>query len=141
MRRCGFGLVVAAVLLIAGVRAEAQVVIIASPDLKIESISKEDLRNLFTGASQTVRHTSHVSPVLLTWNSPTHYEFLETYLGEKAGDFRADWVSLLFAGKQRLPPTLATEADVVDYVMHHPATIGYIREATSHHGVLVLTIK
>jgi len=141
MRKPAFALLLAAVLSISVIPAHAQVVIIASPDMKIESISRQDLRDLFTGASQNLSHGSHVSPVLLTWTSPTHNQFLQTYIGEKAGDFRAEWISQLFAGKQRLPTTLATEADVVDYVFHHPTTIGYIAQTTRHPGVNVLTIK
>jgi len=121
-------------------RAHAQMVIIASPELKIDSVSKDDVRNIFTGATSDLRSGAHLKPVLLK-KGPAQDEFLSIFIGVKEAQFRSDWFSLLFAGKSYLPPTLDLETDVIDFVAHHPTAIGYIHKATPHPGVVVLTVK
>ena len=120
--------------------ARTQVVIIASPELKINSISKSDVHEIFTGATADLRSGAHVKPVLLK-KGPVQDEFLSTFIGVTENQFRSDWVSLLFAGKMYLPPTLDLETGVIDFVAHHPTAIGYIHKATPHKGVVVLTVK
>jgi hypothetical protein len=122
------------------IHSQAQMVIIASPELKIDSISKEEARDIFTGVSADLRSGTRIKPVLLK-KGPAHDEFLSTFIGVKATQFRSDWMGLLFAGKMLLPPTLDSEADVVDYVAHHPTSLGYIHRATPHKNVVILTVR
>jgi hypothetical protein len=125
---------------LSAIHAHAQMVIIASPELKIDSISKEEIHDIFTGVSADLRSGTRIKPVLLK-KGPAHDEFLSTFIGVKAAQFRPDWMGLLFAGKMLLPPTLDSEAEVVDYVGHHPASLGYIHKATPHKNVVILTVR
>ena len=118
--------------------SSAQVVIIANANMKVESISKDDVRDIFTGASTSLRFGPHARPVLLN-KGKVHEEFMSTYLlGMKDAEFRSGWRGLMFAGKMVLPPSFETEGEVVDYVAHHPFTLGYIHAKTPHDGVKVL---
>ena len=123
-----------------GARSQAQMVIIANADLKIESISRPEVRDIFTGASATMRSGTRVKPILLK-RGAAHDEFLAAYIGEKDSEFRSDWMSLLFAGKMFMPPSLDSEADVVEYVAKHSSAIGYVHKATPHKGVVVLAVQ
>ena len=125
---------------LAAAQAHAQMVIIASPELKIDSISKNDVRDIFTGATADLRSGAHVKPVLLK-KGPAQDEFLSTFIGVNETQFHSDWVGLLFAGKMFLPPTLDLETEVIDFVAHHPTAIGYIHKSTPHKGVVVLVMK
>jgi hypothetical protein len=140
MTKPAFAFLLAAVAPILLACAHAQIVIIASPNMKVESISKDDVRDVFTGASANFRSGPHVNPVLLM-KCAAHDEFLATYVGMMEGQFRSNWRGLLFAGQRTLPPSLDSEAAVVDYVSHHSLAIGYIRKATPHEGVKVLAVK
>lgn len=140
MRKPAFALLVAAAASLFHAHAHAQVLIIVSPDMKVESISRDDVRSVFTGASSNVRFGPHVNPVLLK-RCAVHDEFLSTYVGMLEGQFRSNWRGLLFAGQRGLPPSLDSEADVVDYVAHHNFAIGYVGKATPHPGVKVLAVK
>ncbi len=134
------GALLAGSMLVLAARSQAQIIIIANPELKTDSISKDGVRDIFTGASGTVKGGARVKPVLLK-KSPAHAEFLATYIGVDDGQFRADWMKMLFAGKLLLPASVDSEADMVAYVEQHPGMIGYIRSTTPHKGVLVLTVK
>ncbi len=117
----------------------AQMIIIANPELKIEHISRADVRDIFTGTAIELTSGMRVKPVLLKPGA-AHDEFLSAFIGEKAAQFRQDWMSLLFAGKMLLPPSLGSEAEVVDYVAHHASSIGYIHKTSAHAGVIVLAV-
>lgn len=46
-------------------RMRAQVVVIANPSVKSADISRNDLRDVFTGITSNLKDGSHVVPVLL----------------------------------------------------------------------------
>jgi hypothetical protein len=118
----------------------AQLVIITNPNINTTVIAKDDVHDVFTGAASNLRNGPHARPVLLN-KGAAHDEFLSTFIGAKNTQFRSNWSSLVFAGQASMPPSFDSEAEVVDYVSHHPFTFGYIRKDTPHDGVKILTIK
>ena len=120
--------------------AQAQTVVIANPSVKSADVSKSDLRDVFTGASSSLKDGSHVTPVLLKQGG-AHEEFLVAYIGKNDTAFRASWRSLVFSGQATMPKSLDSEAAMVDYVAHNAGAIGYITSATPHEGVKVLSVR
>jgi len=120
--------------------ARAQVVVIVNPATKASAVSKSELRDVFTGASQNLGDGSRVAPVLLKQGA-AHEEFLSAYLGKNDAALRACWRSLVFSGQATLPKTLDSEVAMVDYVAHNPGAIGYVRKESPHEGVKVLEVK
>ena len=139
MKRYMFTVWMALAALSGSTRCGAQMVIIANAELKTESISRAEVREIFTGVSANLRSGIRVKPVLLK-KGATQDEFLAAFIGVKESQFRSDWMSLLFAGKMLMPPSM-DEADVVMYVAAHPAAIGYVHRATAHKDVVVLAVK
>jgi len=121
-------------------RAQAQVVVIANPSVKSTEVSVADLRDVFTGASSTLRDGTHVTAVLLK-SGPVNDSFLSLYVGRSDSAFRANWRSLLFSGQGVMPRTFDSEAALVEYVAHTPGAIGYIAKATAHEGVKTLAVR
>jgi ABC-type phosphate transport system substrate-binding protein len=122
------------------VHAQAQAIIIANPSVKSADVSKNDLRDVFTGAASSLKDGSKVTPVLLK-SGGVHDEFLSEFIGKNDTAFRASWRSLVFSGQASMPKSLDSEAAIVDYVAHNPGAIGYIGKATPHEGVKVLAVK
>ena len=118
----------------------AQVVVIANASVKASDVSSTDLREVFTGASSSLKDGSHVAPVLLK-SGIVSDGFLTLYVGKSDAAFRASWRSLLFSGQGTMPRTLDSEAAVVEYVAHTPGAIGYIAKATPHEGVKTLAVR
>lgn len=125
-------------LVLAG-NAQAQVIVIANPSVKSDSVSKSDLRDVFTGASTSLSDGSHVKPVLLKQGS-TNDEFISGYLGKSAAWLLVNWRGLVMSGQATMPKSLDSEAEVVEYVAKTAGAIGYIGKATPHDGVKVLAI-
>jgi ABC-type phosphate transport system substrate-binding protein len=122
------------------VQSHAQVIVIANPSVKSSDVSKNDLRDVFTGASTSLKDGGSVVPILLKAGT-AHEEFLQAYIGKNDAAYRAGWRSLVFSGQATMPKSLDGDAAVVEFVAHNPGTIGYIGKASPHEGVKVLTVK
>jgi ABC-type phosphate transport system substrate-binding protein len=120
--------------------ARAQVIVIANPGIKAAEVSKDDLRDIFTGASSTLHGGSQIVPVLLK-RGTANDEFLSRYIGRSDAAFRASWRSIVFSGQGVMPRTLDPEAAVVEYVAHTAGAIGYIERTVPHEGVKTLAVR
>jgi len=121
------------------VGAGAQVIVIANPSVKSSEVSKDELRDVFTGNASALKDGSKVVPILLK-DGPPHEEFLKTYIGKGDTAYRAGWRSLVFSGQAAMPKSVDGDAAMVALVAHTPGTIGYIDKASPHEGVKVLEV-
>jgi len=120
--------------------APTQVVVIANSSVAAADVSKADLREVFTGATSSLKGGVQVTPVLLKPGA-VNDDFLDLYVGKSDSGFRAGWRSILFSGQGVMPKTLDSEAAVVEYVAHTAGAIGYIGRATPHEGVKTLAVR
>ena len=139
MKKLLYAFLLAASASIFTLRAKAQVIVIANPGVKASEVSKNDLKDLFTGASSSLGGVS-VVPILLKAGT-AHEEFLQVYIGKNDTAYRAGWRSLVFSGQGSMPKSLDTDTAVVEFVAHNAGAIGYIGKATPHEGVKVLSIR
>ena len=140
MKNLRFVILLLAAASIFAVHAQAQVIVIANSSVKATDVSKNDLKDVFTGAATALPGGGNVVPILLKAGT-VHEEFLQAYIGKNDTAYRAGWRSLVFSGQASMPKSLDTDAAVVDFVAHNPGAIGYIAKATPHEGVKVLTVK
>jgi ABC-type phosphate transport system substrate-binding protein len=138
MKKLLYALLLAASASIFVVQAKAQVIVIANNSVKASDVSKNDLKDVFTGGSTSLGGGS-VVPILLKAGT-AHEEFLQAYIGKNDAAYRAGWRSLVFSGQATMPKSLDGDAAVVDFVAHNPGAIGYISKASPHEGVKVLTV-
>ena len=139
MKKLLWGFLLIAFSLVLSQRAQAQVVVIANRSVKTAEVSKDELRDVFTGNSSTLSG-SHVLPVLLN-DCATHEEFLSQYIGKTDAGFRAGWRSLLFSGQANMPKGVSSESAVLDYVAATPGAIGYVDKAIAQDRVKILRVK
>ncbi len=123
-----------------GAHAAAQAIVIANNSVKAGSAGKDDLKDVFTGASGTLRDGSKVVPVLLK-GGPANDAFLKAYIGKSDAAYRAAWRSLVFSGQASMPKNVEDDAAMVQFVAHTPGAIGYIDKASPHEGVKVLSVQ
>jgi ABC-type phosphate transport system substrate-binding protein len=140
MKKIGLLLLFAAFAQLGTVMVRAQAVVIANPDVKASSVSKSELRDIFTGAASSFSDGSHASPVLLKAGA-VHDEFLSAYVGKNDTAFRASWRNLVFSGQASMPKNLDSESAMVEYVAHNPGAVGYVGKDTPHNGVKLLTVR
>jgi len=120
-------------------QAHAQVIVIANPSVKATEVTKNDLKDVFTGNATSLKDGSRVVPILLKAGT-VHEEFLQAYIGKNDTTYRAGWRSLVFSGQGSMPRSLETDAAVVEFVAHNNGAIGYIGKNSPHEGVKVLIV-
>jgi ABC-type phosphate transport system substrate-binding protein len=140
MKKLRFVILLLAAASIFAIHAQAQVIVIANPGVKATDISKNDLKDVFTGAATALPGGGNVVPILLKAGT-VHEEFLQAYIGKNDTAYRAGWRSLVFSGQASMPKSLDTDSAVVEFVAHNNGAIGYIGKATAHEGVKVLVVK
>jgi len=126
-------------MMIFAVKSQAQVVVIANPNVSAESVSKADLSKVYTGATTQIAG-SHVVPTLLKQGT-THSDFLTNYVGQAPVSLLVIWRGLVLSGQATMPKTFDSEEELVKYVAHTPGAIGYIGKSTPHEGVKTLTVS
>lgn len=119
--------------------ARAQVIVIANSSVKSSSVSKDDLRDVFTGGATAFKDGSKVVPVLQK-DGPANDGFLKEYINKGDAAFRAGWRSLVFSGQASMPKSLDDDAAVAAYVAHNAGAVGYIDKGTAHEGTKVLEV-
>jgi len=139
MKKLMYAFLLVAFVSIFTVQAKAQVIVIANPSVKTSDVSKNDLKDVFTGASTSLGG-SNVVPILLKAGT-AHEEFLQAYIGKNDTAYRAGWRSLVFSGQATMPKSLDGDGAVVEFVAHNAGAIGYIGKGTPHEGVKVLSVK
>src|ERR1039458_3907884 len=112
MKKLRFVILLLAAASIFAVHAQAQVIVIANPGVKATDISKNDLRDVFTGAATALPGGGNVVPILLKAGT-VHEEFLQAYIGKNDTAYRAGWRSLVFSGQASMPKSLDGDAAVV----------------------------
>jgi ABC-type phosphate transport system substrate-binding protein len=120
--------------------AHAQVLVIGNPGFKVDSVSKSDLREVFTGSSTSVKEAGHVVPALLKEGS-AHNQFLSEIVGQSPVGLLICWRGLVLSGRAAMPKTFDSESAMVEYVARTPGAIGYISPGTPHDSVKVLTVR
>jgi ABC-type phosphate transport system substrate-binding protein len=139
MKKIMYALLLVASASIFVVQAKAQVIVVANNSVKASDVSKNDLKDVFTGSSTSLGGGS-VVPILLKAGT-AHEEFLQAYIGKNDTAYRAGWRSLVFSGQGSMPKSVDGDAAVVEFVAHTPGAIGYIGKASPHEGVKVLAVK
>jgi ABC-type phosphate transport system substrate-binding protein len=120
--------------------AYAQVAVIANSSVKVASVSKAELSDVFTGTASSLKDGSRVTPVLLK-SGVAHSEFLNEYVHKSDNAFRAGWRSLVFSGQGAMPKAFDSEAAIVEYVAATPGAIGYVSKTTAHDKVKTLSVR
>jgi len=134
-------LVVAGLATFAAVNAQGgSVKIIANLSVKADSISVDELKNVYLQDTSSLKDGSHVEPVLEKGGA-THEAFVKDYVGRTDSALQTYYRSLVFTGKGSMPKVLGSDAEMVAYVAKTKGAIGYVASGASAEGVKTLEVK
>ena len=125
--------------LVAASAHAGDVKVIANETVKASAVSSDELKGVFL-ATKTSLDGSHVEPVLMK-SGAAHEAFLKQYVGKTGNALETYYRSLVFTGKGSMPKTLASDAEVVEYVAKTKGAIGYVSGDAATDGVKVLEVK
>ncbi len=114
------------------------VVIICNKNVSESSLSKTDVKQIFLGQKSQWSDGSSISIMTLK-KGDTHKQFCKTFTRKSTSQFRAYWKKMVFTGKGQNPPTVATEKELIEFVIKTEGAVGYL--STQNVSDLVKTLS
>lgn len=133
-----FGLIALVVTLASSV-SQAAVAIIANKDVPADTLTKEQVRDIYT---YDVRQWSNMLPVRvldLTQKSTIRSTFYH-YLGKPASRMKSIWLKKLLLGEGNPPEVVADEQAMIARVAELPGAIGFANATQVPDSVKILAI-
>lgn len=132
MSRLAFGCLLIAFATVAAAApspVRAGVVVIAHPSVKVEGLSKNEVRQLFMGRTVSLPDGTVATLLDLDESVPARAGFLKDVMGKTEQQMRGYWTRLIFTGRAQPPKVMPSAADVVRTVSTAPGYIGYVDSA------------
>lgn len=123
--------------LCAATHAAADVAVIVNPKAGVDSLSQEQIANLFLGKATSFPSGSAAAPVEQT-DGATRNEFSSKVLKKDAAGVKAHWAKMQFTGKGTPPKEVGASADVKKFVAGNPTAIGYVDKGAVDSSVKVV---
>ena len=117
-----------------------EVVVIANPNIPADSLSSNDVKNIFLAKKTQWDDGQKINFVTLK-SGQTHDDFLKKYLGKSTSQFQRYFRTLVFTGKGSAPKSFDSGEAVVGFVTGTDGAIGYVSSATTTGYAKVLTIN
>ena len=114
-------LVAAVALALAGAAAQAQIVVITHPGG--ESLTKDQVADIFLGKSQSL------TPVDQPDGSATYADFYKKATGRDVAQVKSTWSRVIFSGKGQAPKQVGDSAAAKKAVAADPKAVGYVEKS------------
>lgn len=101
-------------------------VIIAHPDIPVDSMTLNTARSLFAGR---VRYWSNGTPIkifVFKDENPKHKKFCKEHIDLFPRQLRRSWERLIFSGMSDGPTLVGTEAEMIELIKATPGALGYV---------------
>jgi ABC-type phosphate transport system substrate-binding protein len=115
---------------LAAAAAHADVVVIVSSKSSANTMTADDIANIYLGKSSSMKPVDNATPV--------RSQFYTKVAGKDEAQVKAIWSKLVFTGKATPPKELASNADVVKAVSADPNAIGYVDKTAVDASVKVV---
>jgi ABC-type phosphate transport system substrate-binding protein len=106
----------------------ADIAVIVNPKAAVDSLSQEQVANLFLGKTASFPNGSAATPLEQTDN-PVHDDFNSKVLKKDAAGVKTWWAKMQFTGKGIPPKEIGTSADIKKAVAGNPNAIGYVEKS------------
>jgi len=121
-----------------------EVLIIANNSVHTDSLSKEEIKNIFTGVmskwpDQKNIHFATLLPNVS--NADLHEAFTRKYVKKTSGQFEIFWRYQLFTGNRKMPPMCKDEQKMIEFVKATDGAIGYVSASTSIPNVKIIAVS
>ncbi|HHJ13252.1 MAG TPA: phosphate ABC transporter substrate-binding protein [Gammaproteobacteria bacterium] len=125
-------------LLLATGAAQADLAIITSPQSGIGKISIEQLQRLYLHKADRFPNAVRLYPIDQHKGTPARTEFLQKVLGMSENQLSQYWSRRMFSGRGKPPRVFDSDARVIEEVLTHVGTVGYVEADSVDDRVRVL---
>jgi len=109
--------------------ASAEVVVVVDARSTVDSITQEEVVNIFLGRRRVLPNGEAALPVEPPVTDPVRAEFYRKLVDKSLAQVSAYWASLYFSGKTRPPLQAESASGVADFVTRRPGGIGYLKRS------------
>lgn len=121
--------------------AEAELAVIVNIDNPTDSVTFEELVNVFLGKSRQLAGGTKVVPLDQVEGESARIEFYDKVIRKSPSQLNSYWSRLIFSGKGRPPFAVTDDQEVMEFVSSNPSMIGYVDMTAVDDSVkVILTI-
>lgn len=106
--------------------AEADLAVVVNVENPTDSITVEELVNVFLGRSRQLAGGTKVIPIDQVEGESARIEFYDKVVKKSPAQLNSYWSRLIFAGKGRPPYAVLDDQEVIEFVSANPSMIGYV---------------
>ena len=117
----------------------SDVVVITNNSVSENTLSKQDLSNIYLGKKSSWGDGSKINFVVLTGDPLS--TFLQSYVGKSESQFNTFWKKQVFTGKGSPPKEFDSDQAMVEFVAQTSGAIGYVSTAADVSKVKTINIK
>jgi ABC-type phosphate transport system substrate-binding protein len=114
--------------------------IIVSPEVQTTRLERRFVRDAFLKKTTRWPGGEVIHPVDLPHSSPVRRRFSEEVLERSVEAVRSYWQQVIFSGRGVPPPELASDEEVVRYVVGRPGAIGYVSGTAPTGNARIVTV-
>lgn len=104
-------------------------VVVANPQSGIESLSREEVINIFLGRFHQLSSGVSVQPVDLPAAHPDKARFYHLLVSKDLAEINAYGSRLIFSGRTSPPRAAKSQEDLLNIISRTPGAIGYVDRA------------
>lgn len=132
--------IIKVVLLAAACSVAADWAIVTSPSSPVASISKSDLKRVFTGKKRDVSGVK-VVPFMLAESNPVAQAFLKDVLGMSPEEYKKYWVDSQVKGEGTAPATQKTSATAILVSADIPGALAVVEKSAVNASVKEVSVQ
>jgi ABC-type phosphate transport system substrate-binding protein len=123
-----FSLAVVLMFLVTPSFADSKGVILASKNLNIDKLTKEEIERIFLGKTTILEDGTRIQVVLSTSDSKVTDSFLKDFTGKSQRRFKKYWLKLVFAGYGIAPKFFKNDEKARSYIEKQEGVIAFISD-------------
>lgn len=108
--------------------AAEPLVVVVNPDSGIETLSRNDVVNIFLGRFRQFPSGMTAQPIDLPM-SPVRTQFYRALVNKEPAEINAYWARLIFSGRTSPPVQSETQEDAVKTLRANPGGIAYMERS------------
>ena len=132
--------IISSVFLLAGLSFGADWAVVTSPSSPVASISKADLKRVFTGKKRDISGVK-VVPFMLSDANPAAQSFLKDVVGMSPEEYKKYWIDAQVKGDGTAPATQKTSATAILVSADIPGALAVVEKSAVNGTVKEVAVQ
>lgn len=129
-----------AVFIVASSANAQEVLLIANPDVPVDSLTAGDVKLIFLG-NKTDWGNGNKITFFTAKEDAAQDAFLGAYVGKTSSQYNTYWKKQVFTGKGKTPQSAGSDQDMVGMVTSTGGAIGYISAGADPGSAKIISVK